>query len=513
MKVCVLVPSDEYTKQAGVRIRYQRIIKNLGILGFDLQVVPIQNFSRPVQFTHDIYIISKCYDARVLLVACRLARSRKPVGVDLFDDYFSQTYDSRFTRLRVWLHALLQSVDFILCSTPGMRDLAANLAPGLAIHVMNDPSLQIDAEAMRLAMRRRLDYIHKTKILNIGWFGIGDNPHFPVGLIDLIAFSGELARLQTRGFNVRLGILTNRRAMTADGLAMLRRLPVPYTLEEWTEDRETALLVKSLVCFLPVNAQNFSTVKSLNRAVTTLSAGVQVLSAGYPLYEPLSPFIYRDPEGLLDDIEGHSPKLREETLPELLYLLKQWADPEEEARKLAEFLGMCLKRKANISIASKKQPVAAVIHGKKTIGDVHKFTQRMGTLSISSPFCVQKLNFDIRFSFLADGTGIEAFISEKYCSMLSQDVQQLLSPHGKILDRIYQKLDLSNLVPNIMPAGTALGLIDSPITFAASYARVMANVEKQVEFLFPGIVCLYSEHSKLPWWSPMSNKAGNREIV
>ena len=123
MKICVIVPSDEYMNQAGVRIRYNRTANMLGILGHNLQVQTIQSFIRPSYFTHDVYIISKCYDARALLVSRILHNSKKIIGVDLFDGYFSQNYDSRFTRLRYWLQALLESVDFILCSTPQMQKI------------------------------------------------------------------------------------------------------------------------------------------------------------------------------------------------------------------------------------------------------------------------------------------------------------------------------------------------------------------------------------------------------
>lgn len=480
--------------QAGVRIRYRRIEDVLRGQGHELHVTSIQDLASQTNFIHDVYIISKCYDARAFLVAHLLAASEKCIGVDLFDDYFSQSHDSRFTGLRYWLRTLLQLADFALCSTRAMRELAESFAPELPVHVMNDPAVPLDPESVREALRRKLEYAHRRATLNVAWFGIGDNPHFPVGLADLVAFGGDLASLRGQGFEVRLSILTNPRAMTADGLAMLRRLALPYTAEEWTEERERRLLATSLVCFLPVNAQNFSVVKSLNRAVSALCAGTQVLSSGYPLYEPLAALVYRDPAQLRDDVKRQTLMLREDTVPLLQRLMEQWADTLAEGQSLAQFLEKQRERKS-----AGQQTPAAVIHGKNTIGEVHKLAQRKAVLSVGSPFCTTPLNFDIRFALAADGEGLDVLIADRHHSTLGQNIQALLSPHGKILDITYQKLDTSRLLPGFRLEGVALARMGSAMSVSASYPHVMAGIEKILRQLFPGIRCYHSEQAALPW--------------
>jgi len=485
--------------QAGVRIRYRRIERDLQALGHHLRVVPIQSINDQSGLAHDVYIISKCYDARAFLVARLLQGRDKLIGIDLFDDYFSQRYDSRFTSLRYWLHTLLQTADFVLCSTPMMRDLAGRFAPELAKHVMNDPAVLPNDDNLRRALRRKLECIQATTIVSICWFGIGDNPHFPVGLTDLVAFSGDLHRLRRRGFDIRLDILTNRRAMTTDGLAMLRRLAVPYEVEEWTEEREKQLLEKSVACFLPVNSQNFSVAKSLNRAVSALCAGVQVLSSGFPLYEALAPLVYRDPAKLLDDVRQNTLALREDTVSDLMRLLQEWADPVVETRSLVAFLHKQIERRAGSLTAAGQQPPAALIHGKNTTSDVHKLAQRMGVLSVCSPFCNLDLNFDLRFAFATDRQGFDVLIADRHASMLGRDIQALMSSGGKILDTIYQKLDMSRLFPSVTPDGSALARMDSPMSVAASYPYVMASIMRTLQHLFPAIQCYNSEQATLPW--------------
>ena len=100
MKIAVLIPSEKQKEQAGVRIRYDRIAEPLKALGHSLELIPIQSLTEAQSRKHDVFLVSKCYDARAPLAAMHLAAAGKFVGVDLFDDYFSQRQDSRFIRLR-----------------------------------------------------------------------------------------------------------------------------------------------------------------------------------------------------------------------------------------------------------------------------------------------------------------------------------------------------------------------------------------------------------------------------
>ncbi len=285
-----------------------------------------------------------------------------PVGIDLFDDYFSQKGDPRFARLRAWLAAMTETCDFILCSTPAMKAVAAAQAPGLPSHVMNDPFERFDAGALATLLAQKRERVAATGVLEIAWFGTGDNPHFPVGLADVVAFSDQLRALTRAGQPVVLHILTNVRAMSPDALAALARLPVRHTLATWSEAAEAALLERCYAAFLPVNAQPFSVAKSLNRAVTALTAGTQVLSVGYPLYALFADFIYRDPRALVADAGAGEARLEPETLGAFADLLRTLADPQQEASQLADFL-------AGVPAPARlTEPdiFAAVVHGRES---------------------------------------------------------------------------------------------------------------------------------------------------
>jgi hypothetical protein len=280
---------------------------------------------------------------------------------------------------------------------------------------------------------------------------------------------------------------------------MLRRLPVPWTIEVWTEEREAALLARSLVSFLPVNAQNFSIVKSLNRAVSSLAAGTQVLSTGYPLYDALSPFVYRDPGKLRRDIEMRALALREETIDEFLQKMTEFGSVPVETRRLSEFLTTQYERMCS---NARPAPVcSAVIHGKDSSSHVHKIAQKIGALSVASPFASEKLNYDVKFSFPAGGPGLEVLIAEKHCPRLPNDLRSLLYAHGKELQTDYKAAELSQLVPDVSLTAQALATANSTFAMLASYAHVMNLVEKALRRLFPGISCYYSEQSKIPFWT------------
>jgi hypothetical protein len=502
MKICILIPSLDYAMQAGARIRYARIENELNKLGHELHLVTMQALAEPTHLTHDIYIISKCYDARAHMAARLLKNENKLVGLDLFDDYFSQQEDARLVRFRHWINTLLPTMDFLLCSTPTMQEVAAELFPGVQTHLMNDPGPMIEWGNVRAAIREKRLIAYDKKKLTICWFGIGDNVYFPVGLVDVASFGNTLTPLRGHGYDVELKILTNQRAMTPGSLSALRRLAIPYTIDEWTLEKEDKLLAESLACYLPVNAQNFSIVKSLNRAVTALTAGVQVISIGYPLYKSLSPFIYGDPENLLADIESDQLALREETLPDLEQLVNEMANPAAEAGKLVEFLcARQTKKVHHTSSLTTVQPLpVAIIHGKETSQDVQLFAKQTGALTIKSPFCTKELDFDIRFEFKNESQELEVYVSPWVVPLIKEG-EGILLEESLVVDEIdYRQLAMNSVDLSVV----ILPEMNSSISYIASNALVLEKIQLVMQTLFPGIVCHHSEMTRMPWWiSPL----------
>lgn len=499
MKIRVITPNEDYRRQAGARIRYGRLSEPLKALGCDIDLVPMDRLSAGAAPDGDVYLISKCHDVRAALAAQWLRQAGRLVGIDLFDDYFSQVEDSRFARLRSWLQACTHASDFVLCSTPAMERVSRQFVPHLPAYVMNDPFEAFDAGALAEALARKREAVRASGVLQVAWFGMGDNPYFPVGLSDLVAFSGELAAMRGQGLEVRLKISTNRRALTPDTLAALRQLPVPFEIGEWSEAAERALLEESYAAFLPVNGQPFSTVKSLNRAVTALSAGVQVLSAGYPLYACFGPLIYRSGAELARDAKDGKGRLDGASLAVLAEGLAQYADPARETEGFAAFL-RALEPKAwkRAGKSAGGKPFAAVVHGQESGEMQHAFARKIGALSVGTPFGLQKLDYDVRLTTGTPETGPDFLVREALIPLI--DTGRVRWGRQVTLNKtVYQRVSFG---APLAREGLDLAGLKLSSTLSSGHHAVLSEVARLTRELFPDIPLILSEELRQPWRIP-----------
>lgn len=492
MNIVFVLASEDNLVSAGVRIRYSRLLPYLERLGHNVTVVPINELNEADKLDGDVFIFCKCHDVRSVVLADMLRRKGAQVGIDLFDDYFSQETNSRFVHLRSWFRAMAPNLSFAICSTPMMRRLINNLLPGVPGHIINDPFETLEAEKISLSVEKNVERALSTRVMDVAWFGMGDNPHFSVGLQDLFAFGETIRSLRTHGFSPSLSVLTNRRALTADSLELLGRMGVPVRLEEWSVPLERELIESSLVSYLPVNAQTFSVAKSLNRAVTALTGGSQVLSEGYPLYSELGSFIYRDVEALVSDITAERPLLRRETLGELAGMLATKAHPAHETEAFVDFL-----QKLEPACSS-NDATYAVIHGRKTTSMVHKQIQKLRQLSVGSPFQTTTLVFDIRFS-KDEETGKPGLLLTRQAYMrLRKPLRSRLSE-----PKLIGKQNFWFLPSSALPIHAARSLFArGPRYFSidiSEYASVMHEISTLVSALF-GSECIFVSELESPSW-------------
>jgi hypothetical protein len=336
MRIIVIVPSKAHKQTAGVRIRYDR----LSAAGVPIKVEAYDDLAADIFFDGDVYIFSKTYSAEAGVAARKLREMGKVVGIDLFDDYFSQLYDSRLQWSRDWLRRFGGVFDFALCSTEVIRQVAEIYMPNKPLLVLPDPFPKIDVHKMASMLVRKLSRAHQTRAIPVAWFGIGSNPYFSVGISDLAAYSSAFAELEHGSFSVNLTVLTDRLSLTANNLARLSKLPVQYKIKPWSLEAEEQVLADSLVSFIPVNGQSFSRAKSLNRALSAISAGTQVLSSGYPLYSMLDSIIYRSASALLSDIELGECRIRGGNIEEVERLIRSVSSLSETASEVLAFLNL-----------------------------------------------------------------------------------------------------------------------------------------------------------------------------
>src|SRR5262249_49746602 len=155
--------------------------------------------------------------------------------------------------------------------------------------------------------------------------------------------------------------------------------------------------------------------------------------------------------------------------------------PSVEARRFVAFLQTTRRR----GLAAAPTIVAA-IHGRESSGQVHKFVQGMGGLSVGSPFTRQRLNYDLRFSWCLGAPAIDILIASKKRHLLPPDLARGLSVHGRILDTDYHRLHPAEL-PRSAEWDSALGRLQHPVTEAAAYGEVMSLMKDALATLFPGV--------------------------
>jgi hypothetical protein len=409
MNILVIIPSREWLDAAGVRIRYKRLIEPLSKIGINLRLAAIDDIEVEVETSIDILLISKVMDCRSYLLAKCYSSKGVCIGLDLFDDYFSQKDRTAFRHLQYWLSRMETVISFALCSTPAMYEISRKYLSSVPAYLLQDPAERLpNLTEFSNNLNQKILNAKNNKEIKIAWFGIGDNPHFDVGLHDLAANSGFIDRLSRSGYSVHLMILTNERSLTEGNIHMLSRLSTSYKVMLWSAEIESQVLQQSLISFLPVGFQRFSRAKSTNRCTTALVHGCQVLTTGYSLYKDYADFIYYNPATLLDDIENDCLRLNPETIDSLINVLTMIASPEREATGLADFLNRTEHAKAMTNYD------VAIIHGISHTIESHDYTQRFGGLSVASPLSRHKLEYD--FTFVEHKSDLQLRVSKNFKS-------------------------------------------------------------------------------------------------
>lgn len=489
MKLCIVIQSDAFRQSAGMRIRYDRSRECLSDPGVTIDSMTSGDLAASASLDHDVYIFCKTFDTSALLLARRIHLAGKVVGQDLFDDYFSQHDDPRLERFRDWLADMAPVTDYAVCSTPRMVEVLRPYLPGIRITSIDDPIIGFDSARIGSLAAAKAARARDTGTIEVVWFGIGDNPYFPVGLHDLVACEPDLAALEHHGWKVLLRIVTNRRAFEGGGAATLRNLSVDFEVVEWTEEVETQALERATLAILPVNGQSFSRAKSLNRAVTALNGGCQVLSIGYPLYDRLDDFIYRSVGELHSDLVSGRLRVRAETVDGLNRKLAEIANPVEAANLFVAEARMA--RAATSRGGRGKAPIICLVNGRNSTIALHKSVSALKGLSVGTPFNKSAWNFPVRFD-IADQQVVmrtTLALAERF-SLPLRDSRVI-----KIVDLEFVTVDTEALGTGSLPIHLRKGA--TPIEDLAVYEDIMRFVESACSTAFATSDILFSDTSPL----------------
>ena len=422
MRIIFIVGSPQSLTAAGVRIRYKRLQPFFHDKQLSTSIIPIKDISERDIQESDVVIISKVFssDSLYIIALCRSLGVK--VGIDLFDDYFSDHRLSVFRKLRDWLELASKAADFLICSTKRMKHVASQFIQPELVHIINDTKdPKVTFSETKTLLDQKSNYISHYKSLNILWFGIGDNPYFNVGINDLSSYSNALFRINKLTSSINFTILTNERALSSTNLAKISRLPIKPKLETWSDFKEIEYLKNTHLAFMPVSHQNFSIAKSANRCLTALTYGCQVLSNGYGLYSDFSDLIYSSTREFATDYTNSSFKFSQDTLPVFKNICKNTYDCEEEVTKFAQFLESKIFLRSSVNPINfclvRTKPGTSKLSFKPTSA-LYPFIDGY-TLSITATtnFGIEKYGDAIYFVF---ANGAENFLLKRWLIYLEQ---------------------------------------------------------------------------------------------
>lgn len=503
MRLLFLVPTNVHKVTAGSRIRYDRL--GAADERFEIAVESFEELTDATFETCDICVFSKTYSVEAITLARQLHQAGKIIGIDVFDDYFSQIDDSRLLRFRMWLGCMAQLCQFALCSTNVMRDVVKHYAPGLPVHVVPDPFAEIDPASLARTLASKLDQARTGGTIDVLWFGNGSNPFFTVGLHDVAAYSWSLADLASGSRGVSLTILTDNPSQTSGSLARLGKLPVPYLIDTWSVKAEREALERAFVSFIPVSGQSFSRAKSFNRALTAISAGTQVLSPGFPLYRDLDAAIYADALELLSDLDRGKCRLRVENVDEIAKTAGGMSEIRMVANNLFLFLNDLLQvggvGKGNKAAAAPSLPTQgirrllvtasspethALIYGFEYDGLMARAAKAAGVLQVKTPFARRERAYDIRIEHRR-GRQLEVWIEPRISSLLAEALRGKCSEPQRVGKVRMLKVDVGTaglLAHDPIIATSDLRMI---VNETDSYRKFLADVQRVCSGLFPTV--------------------------
>lgn len=472
-----------------MRIRYDRFRDCIADPAVTIAAIPLVKLVAAKTLDHDVYIFCKTFDISALLLARRIRAANKVVGQDLFDDYFSQRLDPRLERFRKWLRDVAPVTQFAICSTPAMVEVVRPYMPGIPIVAVDDPLIGYDPLMVSALAEQKAQRALATRSIELVWFGIGDNPYFPVGLADLVGYEAALARIERQGWHVRLRIVTNRRPFDGGGAELLRAFSDETEFVEWSEEQERTALMAATVAILPVNGQSFSRAKSLNRAITAFNAGCQVLSLGYPLYDRVGDLLYRSIDELTADLAAGRCRVRGDTVATLTERLMQLANPFEAAKAFIREAQAALDA---MPAKAAVLPLLCLVNGRVSAIANHKFANSMGGLSISTIFSGATWNFQLRFD--QRGTVVVMRAVQALVQRFKLPVHKDRAPE-RIGDFDYSEIDVAGL--GIEPMRLFLAPKSPPLHDLALYDDVMRFVSDCCRAAFGPIDLVVAEGSPL----------------
>ncbi len=421
MKICVIHGSTDAEHDRHLRLRFNPLADPLRGLGHEFELRHIDSFRYGDKLAADVFIFQNCYDARsILLSEVMVARGRR-VGVDLVDDLFSRDGSNAAAPYAQWAKAITPNLSFAICRSPRIVERATQRFPGLPLCLLRDTPRILSAKDASKASERLAALAQETRTLPVCWLLPNEGVASPA-LQDLVAFAEALASTRRLGYRVELTILTHQHPPGTAVLAALSHLGIDFSIEPWSLDRQLGLLTQSLLCFVATSIGGPEYTGAFATSVSALTSGNQLLLAGGKFDDAIESLAYRDLASLVRDLESASLKVRSETLSEVRASLGALVDSEHAADALATFLETIALREATPDAPRS----FAVLHGRGSTIDVHRFTQRMRTLSVAGASATVQAHFDGYIASKPTDSVTSFAVSEATYLQMAPEMQALI---------------------------------------------------------------------------------------
>lgn len=246
---------------------------------------------------YDAIIISKSLQRATLNIARAAKASGTAVVFDLCDNIFEAKDGPKKQAKVERLREMLSIADVVIFATAALQErISARVSTmsGLQL-VIPDMLEDLDRapRSMSLVERfnmRRLSKFHNANLraLRCVWFGNCQGKKS--GLVHVHAAVREM-ELFSRTHPVALTIIGDERARYWEAA---RKWQIPHFYLPWTLNSFWSAMKMHDVAVVPVEQNEYTIGKTINRPATALRAGLGVIADAIPAYEELRPFIVLD---------------------------------------------------------------------------------------------------------------------------------------------------------------------------------------------------------------------------
>lgn len=273
---------------ASIRLRLLLPMEALRELGYD-----VRPLTGALPADASLVIFSKSLSAEALVIAGQAAARGQPIVYDICDNVFekpsrNEQEEARKRRVR----RMMELARIVTIGTQPLAGLLAKEVPAIATktEIIADALEDTPSSSASLMDRARLWLLRRFLRRNDGalrliWFGKCKKGYAGIEHLDPVVRLLETLPLPRP---VTLTVVSNRRKIYRRSASKWR---IPKFYLSWSlTSFDTALRLHD-VAIIPVDRNDYTVGKSINRPATALMAGLGVIADPIPAYEELAPFI------------------------------------------------------------------------------------------------------------------------------------------------------------------------------------------------------------------------------